>query len=85
MKTKWIALAADFLHEYADRLGNDGCNDWWFPDDWTQAERDEIVMAMHSWNGDPDEAELPAHKIQMNNFLVPFLADQLKDHYRGEL
>ena len=27
-----LRLVADFLREYADRLGNDGCNDWELPD-----------------------------------------------------
>jgi hypothetical protein len=26
-----LLLAAAFLDEYADRLGNDGCNDWNWP------------------------------------------------------
>jgi hypothetical protein len=26
------ALAAEFLDAYADRLGNDGCNDWHWPE-----------------------------------------------------
>lgn len=26
-----LRLAADFLKEFSDRLGNDGCNDWEWP------------------------------------------------------
>lgn len=43
MKTKHKKLLIDFLEEYSERLGNDGCNDWNFPDDWTEEDIKEFV------------------------------------------
>lgn len=48
-------LAAKFLEELAERMSNDGCNDWDWPDDWTQVERDGFALAYHVLNGDLEE------------------------------
>jgi len=36
MKKKHLKLIIDFLEEHSEALGNNGCNDWNFPKDWTQ-------------------------------------------------
>ncbi len=66
-------LVQDFLKEYADRLGRDGCNDWRFPSDWTVLEKEEFVKSYHVWNGDPDEYD--PKRLALPNFaVVDFLA-----------
>lgn len=55
MNDKELKLTAEMLEEYAERLGNDCCNDYCFPDDWTKAERVQFVKEFHDWNGDPEE------------------------------
>src|SRR5476651_2719559 len=34
------------LADHADKLGNAGCNDWKWPSDWTQDEREEFATLM---------------------------------------
>jgi hypothetical protein len=41
---KWIRLAAEFLRDYANRLGNDGCNDYTWPD-WIDHETKIDILA----------------------------------------
>jgi hypothetical protein len=46
MKTlndKDYELLKDFLDDYSQVLSNNSCNDWNFPEDWTQEEVDEFV------------------------------------------
>jgi hypothetical protein len=50
-----MKLAASFLDDYSDRLGNDGCNDWDWPTDWTREQCDEFLRNYHAFNGDPEE------------------------------
>lgn len=52
MNKKEIALLIEFLKEYSDRLSNDGCNDWYFPDDWSVLERQQFVKEFHEHNGE---------------------------------
>lgn len=69
-------LVQDFLKEYADRLGRDGCNDWRFPSDWTVLEKEEFVKRYHAWNGDPEEYD-PKRLVLPNFAVVDFLAHKL--------
>lgn len=48
-------LLLDFLEQLYDYLGNEGCNDWEFPEDWTEKEKAKFVKAFHDLNGDPEE------------------------------
>lgn len=50
MNPKWLKLAGEMLAEYADRLSNDGCNDWEWPADWTKADRLEFAKAIEADN-----------------------------------
>lgn len=64
-------LAAQMLDEYADRLGNDGCNDWHFPASWTEEEWRAFTARYAEWNGAPVGA--------LTNFAVAaFLAHLLR-------
>lgn len=52
-----MRLAADMLDEYADRLGNDGCNDWAWPE-WVSADvRESFVRESERRNGTPEDAD----------------------------
>lgn len=63
-----LRLAAFFLYEYHDRLGNDGCNDWDVPDFTTTEEVLSIIPA-DEW----DETHVPP-----NWMFVIFLAEWLE-------
>lgn len=73
---KCVALAASMLLEYADVLGNRVCNDWEFPDGWTEAEKAAFVRAYHEKNGDPenfDPSRLIIHDYSVAWFLGKML------------
>lgn len=55
LSKKELALIVQFLDQFADELGNNGCNDWDFPEDWTEKEQKTFVKQYHAWNGDPEE------------------------------
>lgn len=76
MDHKEIALAADFLKGYADRLGNDCCNDWDFPSDWTHDEIVQFVRDYHEFNGDPEEFD-ENHLFLPDFAVAEFLAHRL--------
>lgn len=42
-------LLSDILDEYADRLGNDGCNDWEWPKEWNEAYRRDFLKRYNAW------------------------------------
>jgi hypothetical protein len=74
---KTLALAAQFLTDHADRLGNDGCNDWEFPADWTEQERIDFVKGFHQHNGDPENFN-PDRLVLPNFAVAGFLGAILK-------
>ena len=43
MTPELFRLTAEFLDQYADRLGNDGCNDWEWPVYLSQEGRQVLV------------------------------------------
>lgn len=49
-----LLRVADFLEEYRDRLGNDGCNDWDYPSDWTEEDRETFCREYSEWNGEEE-------------------------------
>lgn len=55
MKEKHKKLAASMLADHSEKLGNNPCNDWRFPEDWTIREKAEFCIAYHDWNGNPEE------------------------------
>ena len=50
MTPKELKLASEFLKQFSERLGSDGCNDWEFPDDWTNAEITQFKRDICEWN-----------------------------------
>lgn len=76
MNPKEKRLAANMLSDYSASLGNNGCNDWEFPEDWTTEEIQEFCKRYHAWNGDPEEY-MPEH-LHLPDFAVAsFLAYQM--------
>lgn len=73
MKTKEIELIREMLKDYADRLSNDSCNDWDFPKDWTNEEKELFLKQYHAWNGDPEEYD-PKRLYIGNSSVAAFLA-----------
>lgn len=50
MDAKILLLASEMLDEYSDRLGNDGCNDWDWPESWTSEDRALFLAKFHRHN-----------------------------------
>lgn len=78
MNHKELILAAEFLEQHSDDLSDNGCNDWEYPDDWTEQEKIDFCRKYHSFNKspedfDPDDLTLPdfavasflAHKLTL--------------------
>lgn len=75
-------LINGFLVEYKNRLSNDGCNDWKFPEVWTNFEKQEFVKTYHAWNGYPEEYN--PKRLSLPNFaVVSFLAYKLTKKDNG--
>lgn len=77
MKAHWLKLAGELLEEAADTYSNHTCNDWDWPEGWTDDQKREIVKAMHEDNGDPEEYN-PKQLDVPDWWVMGFLADQLK-------
>ena len=77
MNPKWLKLAADMMRAYSDALGSNGCNDWDFPADWTEAEKAEFCLAEEVWNGSPQDFD-PDNLVLPDFAVAGFLAAQLK-------
>ncbi|MBL4886752.1 MAG: hypothetical protein JKY95_19775 [Planctomycetaceae bacterium] len=54
MNNKCNLLAAQMLADYCDKLSDNCCNDWEYPDDWTLEEKQKFKKDYHDWNGDPE-------------------------------
>lgn len=65
-------LAADMLDRAGDEFGSHGCNDYQLPDVLTAKDRLDLSKAMHTWNGDPEEARNSRYCADW--FLMHFLA-----------
>lgn len=78
MNAKWMKLAGDLLDKAADEFTNHGCNDWWFPADWTIEDRRELVKAMYEQNGNPEEYD-PDQLNVADWWVMQFLASKLKE------
>ena len=46
MNKKWQIMAGNMLVDMADVLSCRGCNDWKWPEQWTQDERRELATQM---------------------------------------
>ena len=67
-------LAALFLAEHADRLGNDGCNDWAWPEWVPEATRTRILTSMAT-EGQVAEVLADYADGPPNKTLAGFLSD----------
>jgi len=61
-------VVATFLDNYSARLSRDCCNDWDFPSNWTQTEKEDFVRGCWLYNGTIEEFD-PNH-LQLPNFMV---------------
>lgn len=77
LKPEELALIAEFLDDYGNRLGNDGCNDFELDD---TLENRALVKAAMKWNDptDPTDPFLHDGKILTHNsMLVEYLRSLL--------
>lgn len=77
LRAKALTLAGEMLREYAERLSCDGCNDWFFPQDWSTQDKEAFVQAFHTWNGDPEEFD-PKRLVLGNSSVAGLLSAVLK-------
>ena len=75
---KWLALAGDLLDMASDKFANHGCNDYHLPDDWSDEERRELMLAMEVANGTPEEFD-PDQRCLSDWWAMAFLADVLRE------
>lgn len=64
-----LRLAAAFLDEYSDRLGNDGCNDWEWPDNVPRALRkamEEVDQRLNPSGWEPWGKEAPPNHVAVS-------------------
>jgi hypothetical protein len=68
-----------FLEDYADVLGNRGCND--LTDEMraclTEDEWKELDKQFHAWNGDPEEHNDRSHKWLMDFCVLYYLKKKI--------
>jgi len=55
MNNKEILLAIQMLSDYSDSLGDNSCNDFEFPEDWSEIEKSQFTLEYHIDNGDIEE------------------------------
>jgi hypothetical protein len=55
MEKHLVQFAAKFLKSYSEVLGNRGCNDQLWPDNWTMEQRESFLRGFHKFNESPDE------------------------------
>lgn len=77
MDPKWTRLAARFLDEAADHYSRHGCNDWEWPEGWTDEEKRDFVRQMHEDNGHPEEFR-PDETSPPDWWAMSFLARRLE-------
>lgn len=76
LNKKLMLLTASLLEEYEERLGNDGCNDWEFPEDWTKEQALELTnlyVAVTADSGEFEEYEFAEGEVIDNNISVVWL------------
>ena len=76
LNAKEKALLGQMLDEYSERLSNDGCNDWEWPEDWTPEER--AAFCRESYLDDEwDESDIPNPPVLDNTSVVELLRKKL--------
>ena len=76
MNKKELALASQFMIHYSNRLAGSRCNDWKFPEDWTEQERYDFVKEFWEFNGTP-EVFNPKDLTLDNVMVTSLLAEKL--------
>lgn len=74
---KVARLAAMFLNEYSERLGNDGCNDFRWPSWIGEGVREEIMRHHPDADRDPDMVERACRRDTANFLVVDAVAAML--------
>lgn len=69
-------IASLMLSIAADSFSNHGCNDWDWPENIPQAEREAFVKAYHEWNGDPEEFD-SRHLFLPDSSVMAYLSARL--------
>lgn len=64
MTPKERKLAGQLLNAYSEDLSNRGCNDWEYPPDWTEGERQRFAEFYWAWTGDPDAYDPDDTRLQ---------------------
>ena len=77
MDNKEKKLIISFLKELSNNMGNAGCNDWNFPDDWSHEEKLSFVMDYHVFNNFPEDFD--KNNLNLPDFcVVDLLAHKLE-------
>lgn len=77
--SKILLLASEMLDQYSDRLGNDGCNDWDWPESWTSEDRSLFLAKFHKHNrSQPQDIEDWGNSLG-NASVAYTLSKELKD------
>lgn len=51
---KEMQIVQSMMQDYSEVLANKRCNDWNFPENWTQKEKEIFTKHYYAWNGDPE-------------------------------
>lgn len=79
MNHKELILAAEFLEQHSDDLSDNGCNDWEYPDDWTEQEKIDFCREYHNFNKSPEDFN--PEDLTLPDFAVAsFLAHKLSNY-----
>ena len=78
MNNKETKLLIDFLEEYSERLSNDGCNDWYFPNNWSFEERKQFEKEFYEYNGSTEDFDPKSPPFLGNSCAVDLLIHKLK-------
>jgi len=83
MNKKEKQLIINFLGELSESQSNAGCNDWNFPEDWTEEEKQSFAKEFYEFNGTPEEYE---GDYDLADFcVVDVLAEKLKKELDSEV
>ena len=77
MNKKELELAAKMLEQLSEILSNRGCNDWEFPEDWSDEEKTALIKDYHDYNGDPEEFD-DQHIWLQDDSAAMILAEKIK-------
>lgn len=76
MTTKERLLVINLLRGYSEMLSNTGCNDWDFPDDWTEEEKRTFLDEYDWYNSGGEERSENIPDYAVASFLAHRLAER---------